>query len=233
MEELLRQSQVRGKHATGIAYYDGNSIEIESKPIPAERFTELYEFPDSEYMIGHVRYSTSDLKYNQPLMEDNVAIVHNGIITQEDPENWIKHFEYDNYKTKNDSEILLKCLKSDNIFHRELVFKKFENSSIAVGILRNRRMYCMRNTTRPLWIFESKLKFDGIKLFSGFASTKDIIQRTFNKLDLDVKIIETKPYIRYIFNDDGSITEKELPKPSNEYRRIEQQIPTKNESKYV
>ena len=56
-------------------------------------------------MIGHCRYSTSDLQYNQPIYNDDYSIAHNGVVSQEMPERWKELYGYD-CKTKNDSELI-------------------------------------------------------------------------------------------------------------------------------
>ena len=235
-EELLLQSQIRGKHATGMSYFENGVIKTEIRPIKSSSFVELVEMPDSEFIIGHVRYSTSDLNYNQPLNNNKISIVHNGVMTQENPDDWEKHFGYDNFKTKNDSELLLKCLSSENIFNKKLLFNKFPNSSIACGMLENNKMCCFRNNTRPLWIFESVIENDnGNPFFSGFASTSDIIKRTFEKIDIETKWYEIKPFHKYIFMNDGKINKTLMISslPPDTLFKEDQQKSTKIERKYV
>lgn len=236
IEELLLQSQIRGRHSTGIAFYNNSGkIETDVRPIPADKFVGIAEFPESEFKLGHVRYSTSNLKYNQPLSNDNIAITHNGVITQEDPKNWKKHYNFSDFETANDSELLLKCLSSDNMFVRKLLFSKFEGASISCGVLEKGRMWCFRNTTRPLWLFESKWDEEdsNIPLFSGFASTEDIIKRTFSKLGLPVVIEETQPFMKYLFTSEGIIKKVEMTSNISPDHKIEQQRSTKIESKYL
>lgn len=232
-EQLLRQSQIRGKHATGISYYENDKIETETRPIPANSFADLVEMPESTYILGHTRYSTSNLMYNQPISNNKLSIAHNGVITQEAPEKWEKHFGYDNLKTTNDSELVLKCLSHDNVFNRKLLFTKFPTASIACGVLKNKKMSCFRNNTRPLWIFESVICFGDEPAFTGFASTKDIIERTFKEFDsyFEVIIKEAKPFVEYVFEEDGTIKELKMTKPS--IMTPDQQKSTKIESKYV
>lgn len=196
MKELLLQSQIRGRHATGIAFINSkNEVETFSQPKPAKQFIK-HNFPESKMMLGHTRYSTSDIDYNQPIGNKEIAIVHNGIITQEAPENWQEHFGYSKFKTKNDTELLLKCIEA-----RHNQFLKFPNASIACGILSKQNLICVRNNTRPLWIFQSDY-------FSGFASTQDIIKRTSEKLDIEIEAYPTEPFTEYQFFSFDDIREK-------------------------
>jgi len=188
MKEFLIQGQIRGKHATGVAYLKNNKVEALKQAVPAEEFTQRDFFPKSKTMIGHTRYSTSDIHYNQPISNQKIAIVHNGVITQENPENWEQHFDFTDFETKNDTELLLKCLAQN-----ANPFLEFVNASIACGVLTDKgEMYCMRNNTRPLWLFKSEY-------FQGFCSTSDMILRVIKKLDIEVDIIATKPFHKYIF----------------------------------
>lgn len=220
-EELLKQSQIRGKHSTGVSTIVDGAIETIALPIPADRFTSEYEIPWSERMIGHVRYSTSFIKHHQPISDGNIAITHNGIITQEKPEMWEEHFGYTGFKTKNDSELLLKCIEEGSG-----VFKKFKKSSMACGVLDTENLYCFRNETRPLWLFMG----EG---FAGFASTRDIIERTMKNLNHKVAINPTLPFAYYFFikttNDGYNVTTK----MSTVKYVDDKQIKTKSQEKYI
>lgn len=224
--ELLLQSQIRGKHSTGYSFLYKEELKTITKPLSAENFLNTYDINWSHYMIGHVRYSTSHIKHNQPIMnkEEGIAITHNGIISQTPPERWEEKYGYSDFVTKNDSELLLKCLVEQNN-----PFKKFPNSSMACGILREDTMYCFRNNTRPLWLFIG----DG---FAGFASTRDIIERTMMKTgNKATEIINCEPFSFYEFQDDpkcGFYTFNKFKKPKNSIYLEDQQISTKTENKY-
>jgi glutamine phosphoribosylpyrophosphate amidotransferase len=196
MKEFLVQSQIRGKHATGISYVDNGKIKTISKPIPARQFVKQ-DLPISKLMIGHCRYSTSDIQYNQPISDSEMSVVHNGIITQESPEQWTKHFGYDNFQTKNDTELLFKCLKK-----KDDPFVKFPQSSIAAAVLRKDRIEITRNNTRPLWMFCGNY-------VTGFASTEDIIFRSLDALGFDrteFLIINATPFCtETLMEDDMAI----------------------------
>lgn len=220
-EELLKQSQIRGKHSTGVSTIVDGAIETIALPIPADRFTSEYEIPWSERMIGHVRYSTSFIKHHQPISTDEIAITHNGIITQEKPEMWEEHFGYTDFKTKNDSELLLKCIEQGSG-----VFKKFKKSSIACGVLDTENLYCFRNSTRPLWLFIGEQ-------FAGFASTRNIIERTMENLGHKVKIIPTEPFTFYFFEEKENGEYGVSSEVSSIKHTEDKQIKTKSQEKYA
>lgn len=225
VEELLLQSQIRGKHATGLSFFDGRKIKTIIDPIPSQKFIKKQNFDGSEYVLGHVRYSTSDLSYNQPIT-DRLSIVHNGIITQEKFEKWEQDFEFKDYQTKNDTEILLKCLQV-----KKQPFLEFLNCSVAAGVLEDGKMYCFRNNMRPLWIFQSEYELNGVPLFNGFASTEDIINRTFNEVGFEVTKFKILPYMKYIFMGNGVIST--IPMKYEQLNKSDQQVSTKIENKYV
>jgi glutamine phosphoribosylpyrophosphate amidotransferase len=97
-------------------------------------------------MIGHIRYSTSDVRFNQPFSNDKYAIVHNGVISQESPENWPIKCE-----TRNDSEMVLHALSDFKNYKHPL--EEFPDSSQAVVFLQNSSNVLggWRNGLRPLW----------------------------------------------------------------------------------
>lgn len=145
--QVFLESKIRGMHATGLSYVKNGSITTLRLPVPADKFPfdfESYLNEDGNlYLIGHCRYSTSDLEYNQPLSEMNKSIVHNGVITQELPENWKELYGYDCI-TKNDSELVL---------HSEDPLQEFPGMSMGVCELRtDKTLRSFRNGKRPLYL---------------------------------------------------------------------------------
>ena len=172
VKRLFEESQVRGKHATGLSYIT-NEIESVSESIPAKKFISNFNFDvlnglNTIKLIGHTRYSTSNLKFNQPIFNNLFSIVHNGVISQEAPILWKKHFGYD-CDTENDSELILKSISSGNE-----PIDEFVNSSIASIILSKSNISFFRNGSRPLWYLKYN---DGVWI----SSTKDIFIRAFNQ----------------------------------------------------
>jgi len=227
MSELLIQSQIRGKHATGISYVDSGKIKTITKPISSKQFVKQGFVPEASLMIGHCRYSTSDIQYNQPISNAGMSIVHNGVITQESFESWQKHFGYneDDFKTRNDTELLLKCYQAGhNPFH------EFPNASIAAGILQADKIICLRNNTRPLWLMISEY-------FIGFASTENIIERTSKSLGIEIEAMQVPPYAQFEIGKDVFCSniwvddENTYTKPT--LFKTDQQIHTESENKYL
>lgn len=158
LKKIFIESMIRGKHATGISFINKlGTIETiilqkDAKYFVDKVLTDMQKFIADDgnfYIIGHCRYSTSDLKYNQPIYSDNTSIVHNGVITQEPFENW-KNIIDVNFKTKNDSEFLL---------YSKNPLCEFLNSSISCCILNdNKSLLFFRNGKRPLWFSKTENK---------------------------------------------------------------------------
>jgi glutamine phosphoribosylpyrophosphate amidotransferase len=167
---LLLQSQIRGKHATGVAYYDGSRVEKFIDSLSAKDFLSKYDInycisdDGNLYLIGHTRYSTSDLMYNQPILDSGIAVVHNGVITQESSDKWLEHFGY-KCNTKNDSELILRAIE---VLDHPL--EKFTEASIASCYIDDDHISFYRNGLRPLYYAQ----FDrGVFV----SSTLDILKR--------------------------------------------------------
>jgi asparagine synthetase B (glutamine-hydrolysing) len=103
---------------------------------------------------------------------EELSIVHNGVISQEDPEQWKQTFGYD-VITKNDSELILRCLETG-----EVPLHKFHPASMSVCTIdKDKVLTAFRNESRPLHYSYNE---NGII----FASTRDILKRS----GLDVQV---------------------------------------------
>jgi glutamine phosphoribosylpyrophosphate amidotransferase len=173
LRNVFVESKIRGMHATGISFLPKWSTGIETikEPIPADQFVEKHLHDDNLrdmvaddgnlYLIGHCRYSTSDLEFNQPMFYNDKSIVHNGVITQELPENWKELYGYDCI-TKNDSELVL---------HSKDPLREFSNMSMGVVELhKDRKLRFYRNGKRPLYL-------TNVPNGCIITSTADIAQR--------------------------------------------------------
>jgi len=190
LRKVFHESKIRGMHATGLSYVKDNKLITIKEAVSADKFhalNNLEEFINEDgnlYLIGHCRYSTSDLVYNQPISNDNLSIVHNGVITQELFDNWKSIYGYD-CSTKNDSELLLHTLED-----KKDVFEIWKDSSMGVCTLNlNKELTVYRNGKRPIYFS----KFDsGIII----GSTKDILHRS----GLESSI-EVEPFVYYTIVD--------------------------------
>jgi len=163
IENLLNQSMIRGKHATGIAWIENKKLNYEIVKYSANKF----KLPNikTKTLIAHCRYSTSDLSWNQPIIDTNIALVHNGVVTQADPSKWHSIYQLD-FKTKCDSEILLRHWQND-------IHPLHVDGSMSCILLENNaipKIHFFRNEQRPLYYAKHNNHF-------YIASTKDILKR--------------------------------------------------------
>ena len=152
IRDIFKESGIRGRHATGLSCVVNDKIQTFKEAVPVERFVHLDNLEEMVNddgvlsLIGHCRYSTSDLEFTQPIYDENLAIVHNGVVTQELPENWETLYGY-KCETRNDSELLLHTINQANY---PLEF--WPQSSMAVCELhKNGSIRFYRNGKRPLW----------------------------------------------------------------------------------
>ena len=174
VRKVMRETQIRGKHASGAVHYNGSGLVRITVGVPISRLEEelidwdAVTISGDLKMIAHARYSTSDMEFHQPLGDKNLFMAHNGVITQEPPETWKETYGYD-FSTRNDSEILLKKLSSGCTPNSASV--GLHRSSIAVvSIDHNGCVSGWRNSLRPLW------RTDFINGFI-YTSTRDIMSR--------------------------------------------------------
>jgi glutamine phosphoribosylpyrophosphate amidotransferase len=172
VRSLFIQSMIRGKHATGVSYVKNGHVNTIKDPIPANEWIEKQNLKDwtnedgNLYCIGHIRYSTSDLRYNQPMATDKLSIVHNGVISQESPDNWEEKYNLKT-ETSNDSELVLRAMEEEIN-----PLEYFNPASMTVcALYDDKRVVAFRNQERPLYnsCVENKVIF---------ASTEDILKRS-------------------------------------------------------
>ena len=200
VRNLFVQSMIRGKHATGVTYFNGKELRTIKEPIPANEFiakhdpsewvyTNDLDGIDSLCFIGHIRYSTSDLRYNQPFQgkqgKSHIAIAHNGVLSQESVETW----DYET-ETANDSEMILRCLESGQHPLEVFADKSMAVTAIETGIRAETDapyafLSGFRNHERPLWL----VRGNGLI----FSSTSDILVRSGIKDGVE----RTEPFVQY------------------------------------
>jgi glutamine phosphoribosylpyrophosphate amidotransferase len=169
LKTLFLQSQIRGKHATGYSILKGNKVVTKKKPLPAEEFLpDFFEVDPGDYtlqLIGHCRYSTSDLRFNQPMqLYGDSSLVHNGVVDQRNPDHWAE-YGYE-LQTSNDSELLYQAAHAG-----KEPLQEFPEASIAACELSTKKgLRWYRNGKRPL--------YHG-KVSNGYfiCSTADIAKR--------------------------------------------------------
>jgi glutamine phosphoribosylpyrophosphate amidotransferase len=196
---LIRMSleaQIRGQHACGIAILNEDGwlgVKTASYPVDQLDWSELENYKICAAIV-HTRYSTSSLEYNQPMYIERahgvpeVALIHNGVVTQADPSQWESLFNV-KCTTRNDSEILTRLYREGQ--RHPLALRP---SSQACIVLDSRDQSCRfwRNEERPLYFVQRGDSF-------AIASTKDILVRSkaTDMAGLTNPIVRTDPGVEY------------------------------------
>ena len=153
LTSLIEEAQIRGRQATGIAYWNGERLECFKETVPSPQFLEHFQLENIIYdnnkisCVTHTRYATTygSLGEPQPIVKGNVAVVLNGVITQEPPNKWYQLFGVEP-ATENDAEIALHYYLDNKL--PELP------GSWALVILEQNKIFAVRNRHRPLWELE-------------------------------------------------------------------------------
>ena len=172
VRNVFLESRIRGLHATGLSYVKNGKVAtlIEATPAPdfspLSKMEQLLNEDGNLYLIGHCRYSTSDLSFNQPIQtSDDLSLVHNGVVTQELPENWEKMYGYKT-TTQNDTELLNRTIEAG--YHPLEVWR--DSSLSVIELTSDKKITLYRNGKRPLY---------KTAMGNGYiiTSTKDIAKR--------------------------------------------------------
>jgi len=173
LAKLLMESSYRGRHSMGIAWtFNGefyqHMLNLEFGLFELELDLELcFCGLDDLRVIGHTRYCTSDPETPLPLIESDMAIVLNGVISQEPPETW-EQYGAGPYSTGNDAEIMLRLALLCRVEQTPGSYAAclLEDTGTIMGV---------RSPERPMW-WHSWL-VDETDVAYVFTSTLDIAIR--------------------------------------------------------
>jgi hypothetical protein len=210
-EQLMLESQIRGKHASGLAWVEMGKVYSYKQPLPVlelvktDMWSKLRKFQPYE-AIGHTRYSTSgdwlDNNNNQPLNNRQLALVHNGLVSMGTKEEFEEQYKVQT-ATANDSEVILRQVLdawydpdipvNSAIAYALEQIQVVEPPIFACGFLDSYNdIHVICDHIRPLWFFHVQ-KWNML----GFASTSDIIRRAVLKLQVQSNVVRWKvdPYV--------------------------------------
>lgn len=171
--KVFRESQIRGLHAFGVAWTEGETLHSfkSLKPEAIVNYFRSVEINGTILLLGHCRYCTSgdwtDPKNNQPLISGDTAFAFNGVIRMNEPKDWEQEFGM-KFRTSNDGEIFLNKWLQDR--KQAVKWVASEPFSFAGLILSGPILYALRNLNRPLYLTRHKLG-------AWITSTKDIAMR--------------------------------------------------------
>lgn len=166
---LCIEATIRGQHAFGIAYHDGQRVQV----FKSTSFGEVLKAipnPLPQRIVFHNRYCTSGdyrvMANNQPLFVGGDALAFNGTVDMGTKQE-MEQRHNTTLTTDNDGELVLQDIKNGKPFRTIS-----DNLATFAGVFLggNGRMFAFRNEMRPLWCVPvSDGKF--------IVSTRDIARR--------------------------------------------------------
>lgn len=182
LSALLKQSQIRGMHAYGVAYgYFGDSLCFK-KTFDLNEIVNIIYSEQYNMLMAHTRYSTSGdwrvLANNQPISVGKDVLVFNGVVRMCSKNEYQKEFK-EHYQTENDGEIVLRLMQKGKPYG--LLLRSYDVSYAGLHYIK-RQLFAMRNENRPLWLARH-----GGNTY--VASTKDIFTRSFVSGKINCQLI--------------------------------------------
>jgi len=83
LNKLVKHSEQRGVDSSGLIYYEDERYKIERADYNVEKLLNKVKPYHSQIVLGHSRLITNGLEDNQPVVRDNICVIHNGIIVNE------------------------------------------------------------------------------------------------------------------------------------------------------
>ena len=182
LNNLLEETQIRGKDATGISFIKGKALHVIKAAQSASKFVEsneewlaLEESKLPKYMIMHTRYKTkgdqANNMNNHPVFRDGLALVHNGGISNDDD-------LYDEFKFSRDAQVDTEAIlalledKKDEGWSgmKEQVSKLRGSFAVAAIDTRQPNSICFFRHTNPI-----EFAIDEENDILYFASTENIL----------------------------------------------------------
>lgn len=81
---LVKHSQQRGRDSSGLVTYVDNAYHVYRADYPITRLLKEVRPQASHLVLGHSRLITNGLADNQPVVRDGVAVLHNGIVVNDE-----------------------------------------------------------------------------------------------------------------------------------------------------
>lgn len=81
---LVKHAQQRGRDSSGLVTFAGNAYKIYRADYPITRLLKEVQPQSGHIVLGHSRLITNGLGDNQPVVRDGLAVLHNGIVVNEE-----------------------------------------------------------------------------------------------------------------------------------------------------
>jgi pyruvate-formate lyase-activating enzyme len=82
-DKLVKHSEQRGIDSSGLIYLENEQYQIARADYNIEKLLQEIKPYKSNIVLGHSRLITNGLGDNQPVVRDNICVIHNGIIVNE------------------------------------------------------------------------------------------------------------------------------------------------------
>ncbi|RLA83039.1 MAG: glucosamine 6-phosphate synthetase [Epsilonproteobacteria bacterium] len=89
LDMIVKHSEQRGVDSSGSIHYENGEYRIDRADYNIEKLLKKVQPYESRIVLGHSRLITNGLGDNQPVVRDNICVIHNGIIVNEE-EVWDK-----------------------------------------------------------------------------------------------------------------------------------------------
>ncbi len=84
IKKLVKYAEQRGSDSSGLIYYDDSLYKIHRANFDIHRLLKEIKPFKTQVLLGHSRLITNGLIDNQPVVRDDICVIHNGIIVNED-----------------------------------------------------------------------------------------------------------------------------------------------------
>ncbi len=84
LDFLAKHSQQRGKDSSGLFYYADKKYYIHRADYQITKLIREVRPDSSNFVMGHSRLITNGMGDNQPVLRDNICVIHNGIIVNDE-----------------------------------------------------------------------------------------------------------------------------------------------------
>jgi len=207
LNRLYLQSSSRGKDASGIAVLDSNNIFVYKESLPPWKFIkttkyrELLKNSNIQALFGHARMETngsfSISENNQPVVNDGVVTIHNGIIVN-DTQLWKSHSQLKR-KFQVDTEIFNSLLRNFLSKHISInqsitkVYRLIEGSASTASFFHDLNILLLSTNTGSLYIINTPEFFIFASEFSILASLID--HKLINTTHSSIKQLKPNTYL--------------------------------------
>ena len=84
LRELALHARQRGRDSSGLIYHNNDSYTIKRASYDIKKLLNEQQSFDTKIIMGHSRLITDGLNDNQPVIRDDVCVIHNGIVVNND-----------------------------------------------------------------------------------------------------------------------------------------------------